>query len=34
MTEDKTSFPAGIDFDSVLRIISKEVYDYAIRLHP
>ena len=27
MTEDQTSFPAGIDFDSVLRIISKEVYD-------
>ena len=27
MTEDKTSFAAGIDFDSILRIISKEVYD-------
>ena len=27
MTEDKTSFSAGIDFDSILRIISKEVYD-------
>ena len=27
MTEERTSFPAGIDFDSILRIISKEVYD-------
>ena len=27
MTNQQTSFAAGIDFDSILRIISKEVYD-------
>ena len=27
MAEEQTSFPAGIDFDSVLRIISKQVYE-------
>ena len=27
MTQDATSFPASIEFDSVLRIISKHVYD-------
>ena len=27
MTEEHTSFPAGIDFESVLRIISKQVYE-------
>ena len=27
MTEKQTSFPAGIDFESVLRIISKQVYE-------
>ena len=27
MTEEHTSFPAGIDFESILRIISKQVYE-------
>lgn len=27
MTEEQTSFPAGIDFESVLRIISKQIYE-------
>ena len=27
MIEEQTSFPAGIDFESVLRIISKQIYE-------
>jgi molecular chaperone HtpG len=27
VTEEQTSFPAGIDFESVLRIISKQIYE-------
>ena len=27
MTEEYTSFPAGIDFQSILRIISKQIYE-------
>ena len=27
MTEKHSSFPAGIDFEKVLRIISKQVYE-------
>lgn len=27
MTEERKSFPAGIDFESVLRIISKQIYE-------
>lgn len=27
MTEEYTSFPAGIDFESILRIISKQIYE-------
>lgn len=27
MTEKNTSFPAGIDFESILRIISKQIYE-------
>ena len=27
MTEENTSFKAGIDFESVLRIISKQIYE-------
>ena len=30
MTEGHTSFPAGIDFESVLRIISKQIYETSL----